>query len=495
MIKRSLLTRLMLILTLIMVLISTAVIFVNYRLVAADARQEFERDAQAMVNLANSSLQEAVFAYDFQQIQAIAESLVNTSLITAIHIVDHRGRELGSAQAPGAEGDVKRTGIALGGEDDTIGQYNISFSTAEMERLLVNQVRQNAFVVVMLLIVSLITVYILSKKLMLGPVAEVTRSLASIADGGGDLSRRLPSHKGDEVAALAHNFNRVMEHVAQIIRDVIDVTNQVDRNVHAMTTATDSTAQASAQQSREIEQIAAALQELSASAEEVAGNASNTAEHTRETSKLAEDSDKLVASSAVTVKQLTEQIEATASRIQLLQDSSGNIGSVMEVINTIAEQTNLLALNAAIEAARAGDQGRGFAVVADEVRALAQKTQKSTEEIGQIVTQLQRAADEAHESMHNSVRSVQETTASSNQVAEALGAMRAKIDKINDMNHQIATASQEQNTVAGEVSKIITTIQTLSENVSRDAEIVRDNSTELARESVELNEQLSNFKL
>jgi methyl-accepting chemotaxis protein len=493
MIKRSLLTRLMLILTLIMVLISIAVIFVNYRLVANEMRAEFEQDTQAMIELANSSLQEAVFAYDFQQIQAIADSLVNTSLITAIDIIDHRGRELGSAQA--GLGDVHRSNIPLGTDGNQIGQYDISFSTADMERLLARQVRQNAVIVIMLLIVSLLTVFILTKKLMLGPVAEVTRSLASIADGGGDLSRRLPSDKGDEVAALAHNFNRVMEHIAQIIRDVIDVTDQVDLNVHAMTKATDSTAEASAQQSREIEQIATALQELSASAEEVAKNASNTAEHTRETSDLAEESDKVVSSSAITVQQLTEQIEATASRIQLLQDSSGNIGSVMEVINTIAEQTNLLALNAAIEAARAGEQGRGFAVVADEVRALAQKTQKSTEEIGQIVTQLQRAADEAHGSMHNSVNSVKETAEASTKVAEYLGAMRQKIDRINDMNHQIATASQEQNTVAGEVSRIITTIHSLSENVSQDAEIVRDNSTELARESTELKKQLRNFKL
>src|SRR5690625_6656594 len=90
---------------------------------------------------------------------------------------------------------------------------------------------------------------------MLGPVAEVTRSLASIADGGGDLSRRLPTERGDEVAALAHNFNRVMEHIAQIIRNVIDVTDQVEKNVHAMTKDTDSTAQASAQQTQQIEQI------------------------------------------------------------------------------------------------------------------------------------------------------------------------------------------------------------------------------------------------
>lgn len=493
MIKKSLLTRLMLTLSAIMVLISIAMMVVNYRLVASELQAEFEHDSQVMIDLASSSLQEAVFAYDFQQIQAIVDSLINTSLITAIDIVDHRGQALGSGQS--GQGQVHLTALPLGSDGNQIGQFDLSLSTADMERLLANQVRQNIIVVSILLAVSLLTVFILTKKLMLGPVAEVTRSLASIADGGGDLSRRLPTERGDEVAALAHNFNRVMEHIAQIIRDVIDVTDQVDKNVHTMTKATDSTAQASAQQTQQIEQIATALQELSASAEEVARNASDTAEHTRQTSELADESDRAVTSSSVAVQQLTEQIEATASRIQVLQDSSGSIGSVMEVINTIAEQTNLLALNAAIEAARAGEQGRGFAVVADEVRALAQKTQNSTEEIGQIVTQLQRAADEAHESMRNSVNSVQETSTSSAKVAESLGAMREKIDRINDMNHHIASASQQQNAVAAEVSKIITTIQSLAENMFQDAQVVRDNSTELARESIELNNQLNNFKL
>jgi len=493
MIKKSLLTRLMLTLSAIMVLISIAMMVVNYRLVASELQAEFEHDSQVMIDLASSSLQEAVFAYDFQQIQAIVDSLINTSLITAIDIVDHRGQALGSGQS--GQGQVHLTALPLGSDGNQIGQFDLSLSTADMERLLANQVRQNIIVVSILLAVSLLTVFMLTKKLMLGPVAEVTRSLASIADGGGDLSRRLPTERGDEVAALAHNFNRVMEHIAQIIRDVIDVTDQVDKNVHAMTKATDSTAQASAQQTQQIEQIATALQELSASAEEVARNASDTAEHTRQTSELADESDRAVTSSSVAVQQLTEQIEATASRIQVLQDSSGSIGSVMEVINTIAEQTNLLALNAAIEAARAGEQGRGFAVVADEVRALAQKTQNSTEEIGQIVTQLQRAADEAHESMRNSVNSVQETSTSSAKVAESLGAMRENIDRINDMNHHIASASQQQNAVAAEVSKIITTIQSLAENMFQDAQVVRDNSTELARESIELNNQLNNFKL
>jgi methyl-accepting chemotaxis protein len=496
MVERSLLTKLMGWLSATMVLIAIIVAFANYRIAASELEEKFSHDSQTMIELTNSSLLEAVFAYDFQQIEAIAKSLVNTSLITGINIVDHRGKELAKAQdAETNAQQVPHTAIPIIYNGSNIGSYDITFSTHEVQEVLSSQVKNNILVVVLLLLASLGTVYVLTRRLVLAPVAEVTRSLASIADGGGDLTRRLPVARKDEIAALAHNFNRVMEHIADIIRNVVQVNNKVREHVRDMAAATDSTVDSTSQQSKEIELVATAVEELSASATEIAKHAGDTAERTNATSILADEGHQIVNLSLNNVNSLTNQIDATAKKIQILKENSVNIGSVMEVIRTIAEQTNLLALNAAIEAARAGEQGRGFAVVADEVRSLAQKTRASTEEIESIIVQLQRAADEAHQSMNTSTASARETIGTAARVGEALDKIRANINIINDMNHQIATASHQQSSVADEVSKNISAIHNLSGKVAANAQVVSGSASHLTQESSELKEQIDNFKI
>lgn len=498
MIKRSISIKLMAALSVTMVLVAIVALAASYKAIQSQQQAKFQNDIKAQVELANSALMEAVFAYDFQQIEAIARSLANTDLVTELKVFDHRGKSLATVAETGPADLAEKealSGVEIVRNKETIGRYDIVFSTKVMDAILAQQVQVSAVVVVMLLLASLATVFFLTRKLVLGPIGEISQSLESIAAGGGDLTRRLPTDSGDEVALLAHNFNRVMEQIGAIIKNVIVVTDKVSSNVHVMSGATESTVSSTGQQLKEIEQVAAALQELSHSADEVARHAGATADHTRETAKFAEQGSKVVASSRETVNRLTDQIQATAEKIKTLKHSSENIGSVMEVIRSIAEQTNLLALNAAIEAARAGEQGRGFAVVADEVRSLAQKTQTSTEEIESIIIQLQRAADEAHQSMSTSMNSVQETIETSTEVEQSLERIRTNIDTINEMNHQIATASDEQSSVANEVSKNISAIHTLSEQVSENAQIISDNSAQLESESIELKREMGSFKI
>ena len=440
MVQKSLLTKLMTVLFAAMVAIAVIVMFTNYRIAANDQEKKLEAETSAMIALTNSSILEAVFAYDFQQVEAIAKSLVNTSLVTSVNVVDHRGQSLAQATDDDrSEKQIIRKAIPIVYNGATIGSYDISFSTQELTDTLHSQLKTSALTVLALLAASLITVYILIRSLVLAPVDEVTRSLATIAGGGGDLTRRLPTDSKNEIAALAHNFNLVMEHIADIIRNVVQVNDKVRVNVNKMSSATESTVNSTSQQLREIELVATAVEELSASATEIARHAGDTAERTNATSILAEEGNTIVNLSLENVNRLTGQIESTAQKIQVLKNNSVNIGSVMEVIRTIAEQTNLLALNAAIEAARAGEQGRGFAVVADEVRSLAQKTRSSTEEIESIIVQLQRAADEAHQAMNTSTASARETIDTASKVGGALDKIRANIGIINDMNHQIAT--------------------------------------------------------
>jgi methyl-accepting chemotaxis protein len=496
MVQKSLLTKLMMVLAAAMVAIAIIVALVNDKFASDNLEEKLEKETSAMIELTNSSILEAVFAYDFQQIEAIAKSLVNTSLVTAVSVVDHRGQSLAKASDnDSSENQITRAAIPIVYNGSTIGSYDITFSTQELNETLSRQRQTTFFTVLALLAASLVTVYILIRSLVLAPVDEVTRSLATIAGGGGDLTRRLPTASQNEIAALAHNFNLVMEHIADIIRNVIQVNDKVRVNVNKMSSATESTVNSTSQQLREIELVATAVEELSASANEIARHAGDTAERTSATSILAEEGNAIVNLSLENVNRLTGQIESTAQKIQVLKNNSVNIGSVMEVIRTIAEQTNLLALNAAIEAARAGEQGRGFAVVADEVRSLAQKTRSSTEEIESIIVQLQRAADEAHQAMSTSTASARETIDTASKVGGALDKIRANIGIINDMNHQIATASHQQSSVANEVSKNITAIHGLSENVVENAQVVNHSGSQLINETSELKKQIDSFKV
>ncbi|HSX49594.1 MAG TPA: methyl-accepting chemotaxis protein [Cellvibrio sp.] len=496
MVQKSLLTKLMMVLSVAMVAIAFIVAFSNYKIASKELEKELETETNAMIALTNSSILEAVFSYDFQQVEAIVKSLVNTSLVTSVTVVDHRGQPLAKASdGDQSESQISRTSIPIEYNGSTIGSYDITFSAQELEETLSGQIWTSIWTVLALLAASLITVYILIRSLVLAPVDEVTRSLATIAGGGGDLTRRLPTDSKNEIAALAHNFNLVMEHIADIIRNVMQVNDKVRVNVNKMSGATESTVNSTSQQLREIELVATAVEELSASANEIARHAGDTAERTTATSVLADEGNTIVNLSLEKVNRLTGQIEATAQKIQVLKNNSVNIGSVMEVIRTIAEQTNLLALNAAIEAARAGEQGRGFAVVADEVRSLAQKTRSSTEEIESIIVQLQRAADEAHQAMNTSTESARETIDTASKVGSALDKIRANIGIINDMNHQIATASHQQSSVANEVSKNITAIHGLSENVAENAQVVNHSGSQLINETSELKKQIDTFKV
>lgn len=496
MVRKSLLTRVTIILAVTMALIAAIVASANYQITSNKLEKSFASDSKAMIELTNSSIIEAVFAYDFQQVEAIATSLVNTDLVTAISVSDQRGKIMASAKDEDkSRGQVSHEAIDIIYSGTKIGSYDITFSTNSMQSSLHNQAINSLLIVSLLLAANIIATYLLSKRLILGPVAEVTQSLASIADGGGDLTRRLPTHKQDEVAALAHNFNRVLEHIAQIIGNVVNVNDKVRINVRTMSQATENTLNSTGQQLHEIELVATAVEQLSASANEIARHAGETAESTNATSILADQGKVIVNQSLDKVSQLTSQIESTAEKIQTLKNSSVNIGSVMEVIRSIAEQTNLLALNAAIEAARAGDQGRGFAVVADEVRSLAQKTRKSTEEIEAIVVHLQRAADEAYQSMNTSTEAARETIDSAAAVGGAIDKIRVNINLINDMNHQIATASHQQSTVVNEVSKNVSAINMLSEHVSQNAQVINNSGNLLAQESSELQEELNSFRL
>ena len=229
MMRRSLSTKLMIALTIIMIVVASIVLFVNYKINEAKQRQEFEQTVSAQIALINSSVLEAVFAYDMDQIQTICNSLVNTALVTEVKMFDHRGKSLATAVKSGNadfSSKIGRNGLEIVREKEVIGRYDIVFSTSELDHVLVTQLHSSAIVIISLLIASLATVFVLSRSLIVSPIASISESLDAIAAGGGDLTRRLPTTSGDEVAVLSNNFNRVMEQIGNIIKNVTQVTQR-----------------------------------------------------------------------------------------------------------------------------------------------------------------------------------------------------------------------------------------------------------------------------
>ncbi|MDG1582695.1 methyl-accepting chemotaxis protein [Pseudomonas sp. GOM6] len=302
------------------------------------------------------------------------------------------------------------------------------------------------------------------------PVLGVAAMLKNIASGEGDLTRRLEYAKQDELGELASWFNRFLDKlqptIADVKRSVQDARSTADQSA-AIASQTSSGMQ---QQFREIDQVATASQEMSATAHDVANNAAQAADAARGADAAAREGLTIIDRTTLSIEQLASELNSAMGEVEALASSSEQIGSVLEVIRAIAEQTNLLALNAAIEAARAGEAGRGFAVVADEVRNLAKRTQDSVEEIRQVIENLQSGTRDVVGSMHSSHKQAQGSVEMVEQAVTALRRIGDAVTVINDMNLQIASAAEEQSAVAEEVNRNVSSIRDVTEALAGQAD-------------------------
>ncbi|WP_371923772.1 methyl-accepting chemotaxis protein [Pseudomonas sp. URMO17WK12:I2] len=236
------------------------------------------------------------------------------------------------------------------------------------------------------------------------------------------------------------------------------------------------------------------MHQMAATVQEVAQNAEQASLAAADADREAQQGNQVVQQAISQIGKLAQEVEQSAEAMQALNQESGRIGSVLEVIRAVAEQTNLLALNAAIEAARAGDQGRGFAVVADEVRALARRTHDSTQEIENLIANLQRLADGAATQMEGSRALTQRTVALAGEAGDALGRITQAASTIEQMNQQIAAAAEEQSAVAETISESVTRVRDIGEQSASASQQTATSSAELARLGVELQGLVRQFR-
>ena len=325
------------------------------------------------------------------------------------------------------------------------------------------------------------------------PLRETLEVVERIA--GGDLSHNLRVTRRDDLGVLQQGIARMGTTLRELIGGIRDGVTQIASAAEELSAVTEQTSAGVNSQKIETDQVATAMHEMTATVQEVARNAEDASQAAAAADAEAREGDQVVNQAIDQIERLALEVGRSTEAMAVLQQESDKIGSVMDVIKAVAEQTNLLALNAAIEAARAGEAGRGFAVVADEVRGLAQRTQKSTEEIQTLVAALQSGTQHVA-SVMNSSRSLTDSSVTlTRQAGTSLQGITRTVSNIQSMNQQIAAAAEQQSAVAEEISRSIINVRDVSEQTAAASDETAKSSIELARLGNQLQMMVSHFRI
>ncbi|SEM43739.1 methyl-accepting chemotaxis sensory transducer with Cache sensor [Pseudomonas sp. NFIX51] len=360
---------------------------------------------------------------------------------------------------------------------------------------MLSEFRTSAIIAMLIAVVIIISLLGMLIRVLMQPLHLMGRAMHDIAEGEGDLTKRLTIHGHDEFGTLGVSFNRFVERVHGSIREVASATGQVNEVALRVVSASNSSMFNSGQQASRTSSVAAAINQLGAAAQEIAQNAALASQHSSDARNLAGEGQAVVDQTIAAMQQLSAKISDSCGHIETLNSNTVNIGQILEVITSISQQTNLLALNAAIEAARAGEAGRGFAVVADEVRNLAHRTQDSAQQVQKMIEELQVGARQAVDTMTESQRESASSVGIANQAGQRLGSVTQRIGEIDGMNQSVATATEEQTAVVESINVDITEINTLNQEGVENLQATLRACADLEQQAARLQQLVGSFRI
>ncbi len=327
--------------------------------------------------------------------------------------------------------------------------------------------------------------FAITKVILLNKLQHMAQIAHTI--GKGNLAQKYEIQSADTIGDMAAGFNNMIQTLQNMFVDIQNSSQQLTSVARELSLVTNDTKGDVDNQLQQITSLATAIEQMSANINEISQHTESAAQSAESADNIAQQGNQVSNEAQSVIQSLVDKLEEAAHSVEQVQQRSQNIGKVIEVIHAIAEQTNLLALNAAIESARAGEQGRGFSVVADEVRSLAGRTQESTQQIQQIIQDLQLGSNKAVETMQDAKAAAQEGFSEVVETATSLSEIANTIADISKMNFQIASAINQQKQTSQEISKSFTMLRSLAENTKLLTYKTAETSSDLVKLANNLN--------